>query len=282
MCVKEFLHAYRRVILDAHTTYHEAIKELFMGWLGKVIGGAIGYVLGGPLGAVAGAVFGHGLDEVSIPGGTEKTEKQALSKNEQTQMLFFVAVFSMLAKMAKADGRVTDDEYETVEKFIKKELQLNSESRKIAISIFKAAIDSDESFEQFASQFYEHFHSQPRFLELILDILVRVSASDGTFSHEEEALLLMAVKIFEYPTEDYLRIKSKYIDKGIDYHAVLGCNRQDSDEFVKKQYRKLVLEYHPDKIASKGLPDEFVEFATEKFREIHEAYEKVRQERGMV
>jgi DnaJ like chaperone protein len=253
-----------------------------MGWMGKVIGGAIGYVLGGPLGAIAGAVFGHSLDgEPSIVTHQNKYDRPKLSKNEQTQMIFFVAVFSMLAKMAKADGKVTDDEYETVEQFIKKDLHLNSESRKIAISIFKAAVDSADSFDQFAGQFHEHFKSQPGFLDLILDILVRVSASDGTFSGEEEELLLHAVRIFGYPTESYLKIKAKYIDKGLDYHAVLGCDRQDSDDFVKKQYRKLVSEYHPDKIASKGLPDEFVDFATKKFREIQEAYEKVKHERGM-
>ncbi|MBU1171130.1 MAG: TerB family tellurite resistance protein [Proteobacteria bacterium] len=251
-----------------------------MGWLGKVIGGTIGFALGGPLGAIAGAVFGHSFDGQMVP--TPGAGRPRLSKNEQTQMVFFVAVFSMLAKMAKADGRICENEYETVEKFIKNELHLNSESRKIALTIFKAAADSQENFESFAYQFYEHFHSQPGFLDFILDVLIRVSASDGTLSDEEEHLLLSAVHIFNYPTEAYLALKAKYIDKGIDYHAILGCTRQDTDAFVKKQYRKLVSEYHPDKIASKGLPDEFVTFASNKFREIQEAYEKVKHERGYI
>ncbi|GAB6094492.1 TerB family tellurite resistance protein [Desulfatiferula olefinivorans] len=250
-----------------------------MGWLGKVIGGALGYALGGPLGAIAGAVFGHTLDD--IPDLPKAEPKPKLSSNEQTQMIFFVAVFSMLAKMANADGKICEHEHEIVEQFIKKDLRLNSESRTIAMTIFRKAVDSDETFEQFAVQFYEQFHSQPGFLEFILDVLVRVSTADGTFSDEEETLLLKAVRIFHYPTESYLKIKSRHMAPGIDYHAVLGCDRRDSDEFVKKQYRKLVQEYHPDKIAAKGLPDEFVAFASDKFREIQEAYEKVCQERGM-
>lgn len=250
-----------------------------MGWLGKMIGGTIGYALGGSLGAIAGAVFGHSFDGEKIV--SHRSTKLQLSKNEQTQMMFFVAVFSMLSKMAKADGKICENEYETVEQFIKKDLHLNTESRKIAITIFKTAAHSDETFEQFANQFYEHFHTQPGFLDFIIDILLRVSTADGRYSEEEEDLLLKAVHIFNYPTESYLKLKSKYIDKGVDYHAILGCDKQDSDEFVKKQYRKLVSEYHPDKIAAKGLPDEFISFASNKFREIQDAYEKVKHERGM-
>lgn len=250
-----------------------------MGWLGKVIGGALGYALGGPLGAIAGAVFGHTLDDIPDFSSTEAIPK--LSSNEQTQMIFFVGAFSMLAKIANADGKICEYEHEIVEQFIKKDLRLNAESRNIAMTIFRKAADSNETFEQYATQFYEHFRSQPGFLEFILDVLVRVSTADGVFSEEEEALLLKAVRVFQYPTESYLKIKARHMERGIDYHAVLGCDRQDSDEFVKKQYRKLVQEYHPDKIAAKGLPDEFVIFASEKFREIQDAYEKVSQERGM-
>jgi len=251
-----------------------------MSWLGKVIGGAIGFALGGPIGAVAGAVFGHSFDQEDHD--TYSEERLRLSNNEKAQMTFFVAAFSMLAKMAAADGKVCDKELDAVEQFMKRDLQLNSESRKAAMSIFKTAADSDATFEGFAAQFYDQFKTQPRFLEILLDVLIRVSSADGSICEEEEQLLLSAVRIFHYRTEDYLKLKSRYIDRSDTYHAILGCDRQDSDEFVKKQYRKLVTEYHPDKIASKGLPDEFSKFAADKFREIQEAYEMVKKERGMV
>ena len=103
----------------------------------------------------------------------------------------------------------------------------------------------------------------------------------GTVTDEEESLLLSAVHIFHYRTEEYLKLKSRYIDKSDAFYAILGCDRLDTDEFVKSQYRKLVSEYHPDKIASKGLPEEFSKFAADKFREIQEAYDMVKKERGM-
>lgn len=251
-----------------------------MSWLGKVIGGAIGFALGGPIGAVAGAVFGHSFDQDDHD--TYSEERLRLSNNEKAQMTFFVAAFSMLAKMATADGKICDKELDAVEQFMKRDLQLNSESRKAAMSIFRTAVDSDATFEGFAGQFYDQFRTQPRFLEILLDVLIRVSSADGSVCDEEEQLLLSAVRIFHYRTEDYLKLKSRYIDRSDTFHAILGCDRQDSDEFVKKQYRKLVTEYHPDKIASKGLPDEFSKFAADKFREIQEAYEMVKKERGMV
>ncbi len=250
-----------------------------MGWLGKVTFGTIGFALAGPLGAVAGAALGHGIDSQEEKPLHE--ERQYLSKNEEAQLTFFVAAFSMMAKLAKADGRVCENEIETIERFMTEDLQLNHDSRTVAIDIFREAIDSEEIFESFARQFHEQFASQYGLLEIMLDVLIRVSLADGDFSEQEEMLILEAVKIFRIRTEDYLKMKSKYISRSDTYHAVLGCDRSDTDEFVKKQYRKLVVEYHPDKIASKGMPVEFEKFAESKFREIQEAYEMVCRERGI-
>ncbi|MCG8472591.1 MAG: co-chaperone DjlA [Desulfobacterales bacterium] len=250
-----------------------------MGWLGKVVGGAIGFALGGPVGAVAGAVFGHAFDKDASE--MDKQERRRLSGNEEAQMTFFVAAFSMLAKLSKADGRICENEVASIDQFMSRDLHLNRESRNIAINIFREAANSPEPFEGFARQFYNTFKTQPRMLEVMLDVMLRVSTADGQFSRQEEELILSAVQIFEYPTESYLKLKARYVDQSDKYHAVLGCDRSDSDEFVKKQYRKLVNEYHPDKIASKGLPEEFTHFAEEKFREIQEAWENVRKERGI-
>lgn len=250
-----------------------------MGWLGKVVGGAIGFALGGPVGAVAGAVFGHAFD--ADGSDLNREERRSLSGNEAAQMTFFVAAFSMLAKLSKADGRVCQDEIESIDQFMTNDLHLNRESRNIAIDIFREAVNSPEPFEGFARQFHATFKTQPRMLEVMLDVMLRVSTADGQFSAPEEELILSAVHIFGYPTEGYLKLKARYVDQSDKYHAVLGCDRNDSDDFVKKQYRKLVTEYHPDKIASKGLPEEFTHFAAEKFREIQEAWEHVKKERGM-
>ncbi len=252
-----------------------------MGWLGKVVGGTIGFALGGPLGAVAGATFGHAFDKneqeyLSSPG-----VKMPLSEGEEEQLTFFVATFSMLAKLAKADGRISDEEIKSIEQFMVHDLNLDPESRRVAGEIFQAATRSPESFGNFASQFYNLFSYRLQILEMMIDILIRVSVADGRMSKSEERLIQEAVRIFNFNENAYQKLKSKYLDDNDKYYSVLGTDSNAADDMIKQQYRKLVREYHPDTIASKGLPEEFTKFANDKFREIQEAYEMVKKERGL-
>ncbi len=250
-----------------------------MGLLGKVVGGTIGFAMAGPLGAIAGAAIGHAFDT----GGQSyhTAERARLSQGEEVQFTFFVAAFSMLAKLAKADGRVSKEEIDAIENFMVYDLNLDPASRRLATNIFHAAIESQDNFNDFAAQFYSLFRTQYQMLDLMIDILLRVSVADGTLSQSEEKLILSAVRIFNFSDEKYKKLKSRYIKDFEKYYAILECNRNDSNEHIKKQYRKLVSDYHPDKIASKGLPEEFTKFANDKFREIKEAYEVIKKERGI-
>lgn len=250
-----------------------------MSIMGKVVGGTIGFVLLGPLGAIAGAAFGHAFDKSDaryLEGGSP-----GVSAGEQAQFMFFVAAFSMLAKLAKADGRVSKEEIDSVEKFMLYDLTLDPQSRQVAMNVFRTAIQSPETFENFALQFYGQFSGQPQMLDLMVDIMLRMSLADGTMSPGEEKLILTAVHIFNFSDQHYRQIRSRYIKDVDKYHAILGCSPGDPDDQIKRQYRKRVAEYHPDKIASKGLPEEFTKFAAEKFREIQDAYENIKKERGI-
>jgi DnaJ like chaperone protein len=251
-----------------------------MGWLGKAIGGTIGFAMGGPLGAIAGAVFGHAFDrnEVRLLGSNGRNR---LSNLEESQFAFFIGAFSMLAKLSQADGRVSQEEIESVEQFTVYDLNLNPESRRIAMNIFQAAMESPGTFEDFSSQFYERFRFQPQLLTLMMDIMLRVSLADGALSANEERLILAAKGIFHFSEEQYQAIKARYIVAADAYYKILGSDRKDSDDEIKSKYRSLVKEYHPDKIASKGLPEEFTKLAEEKFREIQEAFDGIRKERNM-
>ena len=250
-----------------------------MSWFGKMVGGTIGFALAGPLGAIAGAAFGHAFDSTA---DTDRREEPTyLSTGEAAQMTFFVAAFSMLAKLVKADGRIEKEEIDTIERFMMEDLNLAPESRRYARNIFQTALQSHETFEGFATQFYQNFRYQPQFLELIIDILLRVAISDAALNDVEEKVILSAVRIFNFSDGKYRQIRSKYVNEVEKYYAVLGCRPNDSKDSIKQKYRKLVQDYHPDKIVSKGLPEEFVKFANDKFREIQEAYDVVKKEKGM-
>jgi DnaJ like chaperone protein len=250
-----------------------------MGWLGKVIGGTLGFAIGGPLGAVAGAVFGHSFDRTSEEYGVGESSRTLTG--EQAQFTFFVATFSMLAKLAKADGRISKDEIDSINRFMLDDLNLNPQSRMVAMNIFNAAMNSQESFDEFAAQFYRQFYGQQQILELMIDILLRVSVADGQMSDSEENLILSAVRIFNFSDAAYQTLKSRYVRAFEKYYTILQSTHQDTDDHIKKQYRKLVMDYHPDKIISKGLPEEFNQLAHDKFREIQEAYEIIKKERGV-
>lgn len=285
-----------------------------MGWMGKLIGGTLGFVLGGPLGAIAGAAFGHTIDrsgEVGRSGGGAYgvgagggayTEGPGVfgrmggfagtaNPRQRAQMTFFVGTFSMIAQVAAADGNVSEAEVRKVREFMRSDLRLDSQSSSVAERIFRTALSHSQPFEQLASQFYDEFRAQPQILELLIDILYRVAAEDGGISSQEEAYISKAARIFQFDQGRINNIRARYGVSGASggaggaaggaAYAVLGVSPQDSNDTVKQAYRKLVREYHPDTIASKGLPEEFTKFANEKFREIQEAYEAVRQERGI-
>jgi DnaJ like chaperone protein len=251
-----------------------------MGYMGKIVGGAIGFAMGGPLGAVAGAVFGHAYDK-GAELEYEALNSLSVSEGEKSQVIFFVAVFSMIAKLVRADGHITKEEIDSIEKIIAQDLNLDFQSREMAVSIFNTALHSPQSFQDYTEQFYSRFHLKPQILEFVLDLLFKVSTAHGKLKISEEELLISAAKIFQFSDQKYLNIKMHYVHAIDQSYAVLGCSPGDPDDLIKSRYRKLVREFHPDAIAAKGLPEEFTTFAQEKFRKIQEAYENVKQERSL-
>ena len=252
-----------------------------MGWMGKIVGGTIGLALGGPLGAIAGAAFGHFFDQTSEMTRSEGLQGRRLSSHEDAQMTFFVAAFSMLAKLVQADGRVSKEEIATIERFMQDDLRLSPASRQVAINIFHTAKTSPHAFDDFALQFFQAFRNRPEILAFMLDILVRVALSDREFSPAEETLVRRAARIFGLPEPEALDPKVRSTQTEAHHYRILGIGPDASNEDLKRRYRTLVKEFHPDRIAAKGLPDEFTDFAEGKFREIQEAYEAVKKMRGI-
>lgn len=257
-----------------------------MGWIGKLIGGAMGLAIGGPLGMIAGIAFGNLFDragQFTIQDGPADTGN--FSAEQQSQMVFFVGAFSMLARIATVDGRLLPEEQRKVEEFIQRDLKLDAQSRQAALRVFNAALTGGGTFEQFATQFYQNFAHEPALLELMIDILVRVAAADGAVNESEDRLITVAARMFRIPDHLLASIRSRHISftaNNAKAYAVLGLQRDASIDEIKKAYRKLSIEFHPDTVASKGLPEEFTVFATEKFRSIQEAYDAIKKERNIV
>jgi DnaJ like chaperone protein len=258
-----------------------------MAWLGKLIGGVVGLTLGGPLGMIAGIAFGNLFDSADNA-GANRTRFQSfnnpyMSRSEQKNMTFFVAVFSLLARLAQADGAVSNKERRTIDSFVNNDLQLDPQSKAAALRVFDAALHGPGTAEQFATQFYESFHDDQALLQLVVDILFRVALSDGAMATKESTIIKNVTRIFKFSDAYFDAMSRKYsvATASEGAYTVLGLTPDVSDDEVKKAYRKMSIEYHPDTVQAKGLPEEFVKVATKKFREIQEAYDTIKKERNI-
>ena len=252
-----------------------------MSWFNKIMWGAVGYSLGGPLGAVIGAMaaqaFDQNVDEIR---SQNRAQRVGMDVRERQHLVFFATAFSMLGRLAKADGQVSREEIRVVEDFINQSLTLSDEQRKAAIHIFSEAKTSDHSFVSFAQQFYEVFGSQPQMTRVMLTLLYRVAMADGVFHPKERELLDQAATAFRISASEHEQIRSLFIPDTDGHYRTLGCEPDDSMATIKGRYRALVTEYHPDKLVAQGMPEEFVQLATEKVQKINEAYEVIQKERA--
>ena len=254
-----------------------------MGWFGKITFGTLGLFLGGPLGAIAGAAMGHLLVDNRIGAAGQAIDSARggpqLGHAEQTQATYFISLFSILGKLSKIDGVVSTEEVAVVDGFINN-LPMSDREKQFARQIFNEAKNSQYSIEDFAIQLYQTTGAQPALLLSFLDLLFQIAAADGKFHPAEETALKKIRDIFNVSNKQFEDIKAVYFKDFDKYYKMLNCTPESSNEEIKASYKKLVKEFHPDKIISKGLPEEFIDFASKRFQEIHENYEKIRQERN--
>ena len=121
-----------------------------MSFWNSAIGAMIGFTIGGPIGALVGGVIGAKFGK--------KKGSFSFSSNQKNQVAFFAALFACLAKLAKADGRVSKEEIQAVDRFIKERFKFNSDQRKFAIQIFNIAKDDTNSYEDYAYQLLSLIH----------------------------------------------------------------------------------------------------------------------------
>jgi DnaJ like chaperone protein len=251
-----------------------------MSWFGKLAFGAVGLMLGGPLGAIAGAALGHILidKQSGLVRRGYSTEQPDFVGAEQAQASYFISLFSILGKLSKVDGVISRDEIAVVQNFIHG-LPMDEAQKEFARRVFREAKDSPYAIEDFAAELYRAVGMQPAVLESFFSLLFHVAAADGTLHPAEEAALKSIKNIFRISDSRYEDIKAVYLKDVDKYYKILNCTPACSNEEIKANYKKLVKDFHPDKIIAKGLPEEFVEFASDRFREIQESYEKIRKER---
>ena len=268
-----------------------------MAWWGKLLGGAFGYMLGGPLGALLGMALGHRLDK-----GVDSFEGEAAGwtpgEQERIQAAFFTATFSVMGHLAKADGRVAPDEIRMAEEVMRR-MQLTPEMREAAKELFREGKSPGFDLDAVLAQLRRECGRRRNLLRMFLEIQVQAAYADGRL-HEAEARLLqqVAARLGISPRElahieALVRAARHFAGAGAaggeaqapsrdrleEAYAILGVSPQASDAEVKKAYRRLMNQHHPDKLVARGLPEEMVKMATEKTQEIKAAYDTIRRAR---
>lgn len=251
---------------------------------GKIFGSFAGFAMGGPVGALFGAAAGHAYDRMREDGAPGQLPPYgpfaALggSSEANRQMAFTVAVVVLGAKVAKADGVVNRAEINAFKEVFRVPPQ---DVRKVA-RIFDQAKDDAGGFEPYAQQVASLFRHEPAVLEDLLASLFYIARADGEIHRAELAFLKRVGDIFNLGNIAFDRVRSMFMKgDGADPYGVLGISQNVSDEEVKRTYRKLSREHHPDSMIARGVPKSFIEMATQKMAAINAAYDQIGRERGL-
>lgn len=271
-----------------------------MSWLGKFLGGAFGFMLGGPLGAILGASVGHQFDIGMIRLDAHETLQPG--NQHRVQMAFFTATFSVMGHIAKADGQVSPEEISLANR-IMDQMSISGEMRSTAVNLFQQGKSADFPLDDVLAQFYQECHRRTDLIRMFLEIQIQEALADGSMDSKEERLLLHMCGQLRVSHFDYERLKMRVLAQqrfyNRDYqdqykhqqpyrpeqsslqdaYEVLGLTQSASDEEVKKAYRRLMSQNHPDKLVAKGLPEEMMKLAKEKTQKITKAYEAIQQAR---
>lgn len=262
-----------------------------MSWWGKLVGGAFGFMLGGPLGALLGAALGHKFDKGL--GGIQGFEGLEPGQQERVQTAFFTATFSVMGAVAKADGRVSAQEISLAEA-VMREMNLSGELRRTAIRLFSEGKSSAFPLDDVLEQFRRECHGRSTLIRMFIEIQLQAAYADGTLHTSEEQLLLHISSRLGFSEREFRRLEQMlgaqrhYRETATqtpgpsldDAYSLLGVSASASDAEVKKAYRRLISQHHPDKLVSKGLPEEMMKVASQKTHEIKQAYEQIRKARA--
>jgi DnaJ like chaperone protein len=213
-------------------------------------------------------------------------------------MAFFTATFSVMGHIAKADGRVSEAEIDWARR-VMDQMGLTGEMRQTAMNLFQEGKSRDFPLDAALDQFRRECRRRGNLLRMFIEIQLQEALADGYVGGEEEHLLLhicaqLGISRFEYEgIKLQLQAQQRFYNRHYYYqtgaakpasqledaYAALGLKPSASDDEVKKTYRRLLSRHHPDKLVSKGLPEEMMTLAKEKTQQITKAYETIQQAR---
>ena len=253
------------------------------------IGGYIGSLFGGPLGAILGAVLGHKVEGAAFGRRHRHVSYSSMPQRDRAK-LFCASAAAMMAKMAKADGTVTQDEIAGVENAFRR-LGFTAAARRYAIDVFRRAKDDSHTIYEYAQEFASAVDSV-EVRELFYEILWDVACADGHVSRTELVILqriprALGIRLDWYGYFASQRLSERSTSRSAsrdplqEAYSIIGASADDSADALKRKYRELAKKNHPDALRAQGLPEEMVGKATERMSRINEAWARIKEARGL-
>lgn len=265
-----------------------------MSWIGRIIGVLLGWKMGGFWGALIGYFVGLMFDR----GRALFRARLDPEQRRRIEQSLFHTVFPLMGHMAKADGRVSKAEIQAAE-ILMARMQLNETQRREAINLFKQGATPDYDVGGTMREFMAVCGKYPDLKQLVLVYLITMAMSDGDMHQSEVDILREVARLLGYSEqafEQLLRMaqaQGRFQQGGSSYQTgrtpeqelqwaydALGVEKSASDAEVKKAYRKLMSQYHPDKLVGQGVPEDMVKVATERSQEVQAAYDLIKKQRA--
>lgn len=184
---------------------------------------------------------------------------------------FTIAVIALGAKMAKADGRVTSDEVHA----FREVFHIPPGEEKNAARVFNLARSDVAGFDGYAAQIARLFGPESPVLEDVLEGLFHIALADGEYHPNEDLFLAEVAEIFGVSEAAFAAIRARYSPAHRDPYVVLSVTADTPMPEIRRRWRALVRETHPDRMIARGVPEEAVKMATRRLSEINEAYEEI-------
>ena len=267
-----------------------------MGFIIRLVCVVIGVKLFGLFGIILGFVAGHYLAKGIY------TQRQRLNPElrRQIESTLFSTAFPLMGYLAKADGRVSEQEVQAAEVLMSR-MQLSPEQRKEAINLFKGGTNPEFNPEPLVGHFLQVCGQYADVKQILLAYLITIAMADGALDAAEQSAMQKIAEqmgFSRFVFEQMLKMAQAqgnfkgghYQGHGgaqqpssaeviADAYSALGIEASCTDAELKKAYRKLMSQYHPDKLSGQGVPEEMIKVATERSQEIQAAYDTVKKAR---
>ena len=256
-----------------------------------------GFMFGSLPGALLGMFLGHMVDRSMSRGAAGSWQTYSNPGAANRRRVFFASTFRVMGHIAKADGRVSEEEISAARQ-IMQGMRLNSEQMREAIDCFNEGKAPDFDLDAELLRINETCRGQPILRQFFLQTQFVMAFAHGGVTGEERAALDrigQALGLSQWQIsqlEAQVRMRAGFAGGNggagparpqpiADAYRALGISARASDQEVKTAYRRLMKENHPDKLVARGLPEAMMERARERTREVNRAYEQIKEQRGM-